>query len=510
MTNHWNDIKHADLVLIMGGNAAAAHPCGFKYVMEAMQTRNAKLVVVDPRFTQSAAVADYYAPLRPGTDIAFLGGVIRYLIANDKIHWDYVKAYTNVGYVLREDYRFEDGLFSGYNAEKRSYDRATWQYELGKDGYAVVDETLQHPRCVWQLLKAHYERYTPEVVNKICGTPKEQFLKVCEEIAATASAGKVMTIMYALGWTQHSHGSQNIRTMAMIQLMLGNIGRAGGGVNALRGHTNVQGATDMNPFGANLPGYLAAPNESHATLESFLEKTTPRALRPNSVNFKQHTPKWVVSLLKAWYGNAATKDNDFAFDWLPKYNGAWDSIAIFERMVQGKVTGLISQGYNPLFFLPNVKKSIAALSKLKFLVVIDPMKTETSEFWHGHGETYKVDPATVQTEVFRLPANLFAEDDGTFTNSGRVITWHYAGQQPPGDGKNDLEILGQLYWKIRDLYRADGGKFPEPILNLTWGYAKPTYPSADEILQEINGRALVDLTDPKDATKVLLKAGERL
>jgi formate dehydrogenase major subunit len=510
MTNHWNDIKNADLVLIMGGNAAAAHPCGFKYVTEAMQTRNAKLVVVDPRFTQSAAVADYYAPLRPGTDIAFLGGVINYLIANDRIHWDYVKAYTNVGYVLREDYRFEDGLFSGYDAEKRSYDRATWQYELGQDGYAVVDETLQHPRCVWQLMKAHYERYTPEVVNRICGTPKEQFLKVCEEIAATASAGKVMTIMYALGWTQHSHGSQNIRTMAMIQLLLGNVGRPGGGINALRGHTNVQGATDMCPFGANLPGYLAAPSEGHTDLATFLEKTTPKALRPNSVNFKQNTPKWVVSLLKAWYGSAATKDNDFAYDWLPKYNGAWDSVAIFERMVQGKVTGLISQGYNPLFFLPNVRKSIAALSKLKFLVVIDPMKTETSEFWRGHGDVYKVDPSTIQTEVFRLPANLFAEDDGTFTNSGRVITWHYAGQQPPGEGRNDLEILGLLYTRIREMYRTEGGRFPEPILNLTWPYAKPTWPSPDEILQEVNGRALVDLTDPKDPTRVLLKAGERL
>ena len=510
MTNHWNDIKHADLVLIMGGNAAAAHPCGFKYVTEAMEARKAKLVVVDPRFTQSAAVADFYAPIRPGTDIAFLGGVINWMIANDKIHWDYVKAYTNAAYVLREDFEFKDGLFSGYDADKRQYDRATWKYELGKDGFAVLDETLEHPRCVWQMMKKHYARYTPEMVQKICGTPKASFLKVAELIGGTANASKVMTIMYALGWTQHSHGSQNIRTMAIIQLLAGNIGRPGGGVNALRGHTNVQGATDMCPFGADLPGYIKAPFEANPTLASYIEKNTPKALRPNSVNYKSNTSKWIVSLLKAWYGDAATKDNDFAYDWLPKTAGAWDSVAIFERMSQGKMTGMISQGYNPLFFLPNVKKSAAALAKLKFLVVIDPMKTETSEFWRGHGDVYKMDPAQVQTEVFRLPASLFAEDDGTFTNSGRVITWHYAGQQPPGEGKNDREILGILYSRLRELYRAEGGKFPEPILNLTWGYANSTYPTAEELLQEINGKAVTDLVDPKDPKTVLVKAGTRL
>jgi len=510
MTNHWNDIKHADLVLIMGGNAAVAHPCGFKYVTEAQETRNAKLVVVDPRFTQSAAVADYYAPIRSGTDIAFLGGVINYLLSSNKLHMEYVKAYTNAAFLIRDDYKFDEGLFSGYNADKRSYDRATWQYELGKDGYAVLDETLEHPRCVFQHMKRHYARYTPEMVERICGTPKDKFLKVAEMIGETANAGKVMTIMYALGWTQHSHGSQNIRTMAMIQLLLGNIGRAGGGVNALRGHTNVQGATDMCPFAANLPGYLPAPYDVHETLAVFLEKNTPKPLRPNSVNYKSNTPKWVISLLKAWYGDAATKENDFAYDYLPKTNGAWDSVAIFERMWQGKINGMISQGYNPLFFLPNVKKSVAALSKLKFLVVIDPMKTETSEFWKAHGEGYQVDPSTVQTEVFRLPATLFAEDDGTFTNSGRVITWHYAGQGAPGTGKNDLEIVGTLFSKIRDAYKADGGAVPAPITSLTWGYVNPNYPSADEILQEINGKAVVDLMDPKDPTKVLVAAGTRL
>ena len=510
MTNHWNDIKNADLILIMGGNAAVAHPCGFKYVTEAMETRKAKLVVVDPRFTQSAAVADFYAPIRAGTDIAFLGGVINYLLANKKVHMDYVKAYTNAAYLITDQYKFEDGLFSGYNAERRGYDRSSWGYEIGKDGFAVVDESLEHPRCVWQMLKAHYARYTPEMVEKICGTPKDKFLKVAEMIGSTGTPDKVMTIMYALGWTQHSHGSQNIRTMGIIQLLLGNIGRAGGGVNALRGHTNVQGATDMCPFAANLPGYLAAPYDQHESLPVFLDKTTPKPLRPQSINYKSNNPAWVVSLLKAWWGDAATKDNGFAFDWLPKTAGAWDSVAIFERMSQGKINGLIAQGYNPLFFLPNVKKSVGAMSKLKYLVVIDPMKTETGEFWKAHGEGYQADPAQIQTEVFRLPASLFAEDDGTFTNSGRVITWHYAGQQPPGSGKNDLEIIGTLFSRIRALYLAEGGKLPEPITRLTWGYARPGFPSADEVLQEINGKALADVLDPKDPTKVIVPAGQRL
>src|SRR5512140_2283853 len=343
MTNHWVDIKNADLVLIMGGNAAEAHTCGFKWVQEAKQTRKAKLVVVDRRFTRSASVADYYAPLRSGSDIAFLGGVINYLLANDKIHHEYVKAYTNASFLINPDFKFEDGLFSGYNPEKRNYDKATWSYQLDKDGFAKVDETLQDPNCVFQLMKKHYSRYTPEQVSKVTGTPKEQFLKICEMMAETAAANKTMTILYALGWTHHSVGSQNIRTMAMVQLLLGNIGVAGGGVNALRGHANVQGITDMCLFGANLPGYLTMPAEKDATAEEYLTKRTPKPLRPNQMNFPQNYPKWWVSLMKAWYGNAATKENNWAFDWLPKLDGAYDTLALFERMHQGKMNGFVCQ-----------------------------------------------------------------------------------------------------------------------------------------------------------------------
>ncbi len=510
MTNHWVDIKNADLVLIMGGNAAEAHPCGFKWVVEAMENRKAKLVVVDPRFTRSAAVSDYYAPIRVGTDIAFLGGVINYLLSNDKIHADYVKAYTNAPFLIREDFDFKDGLFSGYSDEKRSYDRTTWAYELGKDGFAVVDETLQNPRCVFQLMKKHYSRYTPEMVSKITGTPKDQFLKVAEMIGSTSTPDRVMTICYALGWTQHTVGSQMIRTMAMIQLLLGNMGRAGGGVNALRGHANVQGITDMCAYSEVLPGYLSAPTDADDTREKYLTARTPKPLRPNQMNFAQNFPKWHTSLMKAWYGNAATKENDFCYDWLPKRDTAYDVLAIFERMFQGKVNGFIMQGFNPLAALPNKQKVGTAMSKLKYLVIIDPLKTESSEFWKNFGDKNNVKPAEIQTEVFRLPASCFAEDPGTFTSSGRVIQWHWGATEPPGEAKYDREIIGNIFTRIRAAYQKDGGKFTEPVLNVTWTYGNPVHPSPEELLREINGRAIADVVDPKDKTKVLVAAGQQL
>jgi formate dehydrogenase major subunit len=245
MTNHWVDIKNADIVLIMGGNAAEAHPCGFKWVIEAKAHNKAKLIVVDPRFTRSASVADFYVPIRTGTDIAFLGGVMNYLLTEDKIQHEYVKNYTDLSFIVREDFAFHDGLYSGYNSEKHSYDKATWDYEFGPDGYVKVDPDLKHPRCVCQLMKSHYARYTPEIVERVCGTPKDKFLKACEMIGSTAAPDRAMTIMYALGWTQHSVGSQMIRAGAMMQLLLGNIGVAGGGMNALRGHSNIQGLTDL-------------------------------------------------------------------------------------------------------------------------------------------------------------------------------------------------------------------------------------------------------------------------
>ena len=516
MTNHWVDIKNTDLVLIMGGNAAEAHPCGFKWVTEAMEHRKAKLVVVDPRFTRSAAVADVYAPVRVGTDIAFLGGLVNYLLSNNKFHADYVKNYTNAPFLIKEGFDFKDGLFSGYDEGKRTYDRSTWGYEIGKDGYAVVDESMQDPRCVFQQLKKHYSRYTPEMVEKICGTPKASFLKVAEMIGGTATPDRVMTILYALGWTQHSVGSQNIRTMAIIQLLLGNMGRNGGGVNALRGHANVQGITDMCAYSEVLPGYLSAPTDADDTREKYMAARTPKPLRPGSMNFPANFPKWHTSLMKTWYGDAATKDNDFAYDYVPKRDGAYDVLAIFERMHQGRMNGLLVQGFNPLAALPNKKKLGMALAKLKYMVIIDPLKTETAEFWKDFGEFNSVKSEEIKTEVFRLPSSCFAEEAGSFTNSGRTAQWKWAAAEPPGEGKIDSEIVAALFLKIREMYQKDGGKVADPVLKLTWGYSNPAKPAPEELLREINGRALADVLappdpkDPKAPPRVLARAGEQL
>ncbi|MDQ3215438.1 MAG: formate dehydrogenase-N subunit alpha, partial [Pseudomonadota bacterium] len=499
-----------DLAIIMGGNAAEAHTCGFKWVTEALENRKARLIVVDPRFTRSAAIADLYAPIRVGTDIAFLGGVINYLLANNKIHQDYVKAYTNASFLIKDEFAFDDGYFSGYDTGKRTYEKSSWGYQIGADGFAMVDETLENPRCVYQLMKTHFSRYTPDVVNNICGTPKETFLKVCDMIGSTATPARVMTILYALGWTQHTVGSQNIRTMAMIQLLLGNMGRAGGGVNALRGHANVQGITDMCAYSEVLPGYLSAPTDADDTREKYNAARTPKPLRPNQMNFPQNFAKWHVSLQKAWFGDNATKENEFAYDLTPKRDGAYDVLAIFERMYQGRVNGLIAQGFNPLAALPNKKKLGAAMSQLKFLVIMDPLRTETGEFWKNFGDENNVKPEDIKTEVIRLPSTCFAEDAGSFTSSGRVIQWHWAATDPPGEAKTDREILATLFTKLREMYATDGGKFPEALQKVTWNYANPIAPSSEELLREISGRALIDVVDPKDKTKTLLKGGEQL
>lgn len=516
MTNHWVDIKNADLVLIMGGNAAEAHPCGFKWVVEAKQHNKAKLVVVDPRFTRSAAMADYYAPIRAGSDIAFLGGVLNYLLSNNKIQHEYVKHYTNATFIVGEGYSFKDGIFSGYDESKRAYNPASWNYEFDAKGFAKVDETMQHPRCVLQIMKQHYARYTPEMVSKITGTPKDKFLKVCEHIASTAVPNKAMTILYALGWTQHSTGTEMIRTAAIMQLLLGNMGIAGGGMNALRGHSNIQGLTDLGLLSNLLPGYMSLPRDSEQDLETYYKPRAPKPIRPNQMSYWQNYPKFFVSLQKAWWGNAATAENNWAFDYLPKLDKNYDVLQAFEMMNQGKLNGYICQGFNPVGSFPNKKKIIAGLSKLKFLAIIDPLSTETSEFWKNYGEYNDVKSEEIQTTVFRFPSTCFAEEDGSLTNSGRWLQWHWKGAQPPGEAKGDPEIIAELYARLKAAYVKDGGAFPDPIVNLTWPYKIPHSPSAEELAMEYNGKALTDVLapadpkDPKAAPKVLVKAGEQV
>jgi formate dehydrogenase major subunit len=511
MTNSWTDIRNTDLVIIMGGNAAEAHPCGFKWVTEAKANRGAKLIVVDPRYTRSAAVSDMYAPIRPGTDIAFLNGLINYCIQNDKVQWDYVKAFTNSPYLVKEGFAYQDGLFTGYDETKRDYNRSTWDYDIGPDGYVVSDNTLQNPRCVWNLLKAHVAQYTPEMVERICGTPKEKFSKIAAMIGETSAKDKYMTSMYALGWTQHSKGSQNIRTMAMLQLILGNIGVRGGGMNALRGHSNIQGLTDLGLMSNLIPGYLTIPTEKEVSLDAYMSTRGFKPLRPDQMSYWQNYKKFFVSFQKSMWGETATAENNWAYDNLPKLDvPGYDVLRVFELMFQGKMNGYFCQGFNPLLSFPNRKKLTVALSKLKYLVTMDPLETETSRFWENHGEYNDVDTASIQTEVIQLPSTCFAEDEGSTTNSGRWLQWHWAGGTPPGEAKSDTWIMAQFYQRLKALYQKEGGANPDPILNLVWNFKDPNEPTAAELAREMNGSVLEDVPDPTDPTKLLLQKGKQM
>jgi formate dehydrogenase-N alpha subunit len=497
MTNTWQDIKNANVVLVMGGNAAEAHPCGFKWVIHAKIENHAKLVVIDPRFTRTASVADVYAPIRPGTDIAFLNGVIRYLLEKNLIQHEYVRAYTNAGLIVKQGYGFEDGLFTGYKEDTHSYDKTSWDYELDGQGYAMVDDTWQNPRCVINLLRQHVDRYTPQMVSRICGTPQDKFLEICALFATTAAPDKALTSLFALGWTQHSVGAQNIRTMAMVQMLLGNIGVAGGGMNALRGHSNIQGLTDVGLLSAQMPGYLMLPVDSELTYAQYMSTRQYKPLRPGQVSYWQNYGKFFVSFQKAIYGDSARADNDWAYDWLPKVDGGgYDIIRAFEMMANGQMNGYICQGFNPLQAFPDRNKIRRGLSKLKYLVVMDPLDTETSRFWENFGPHNPSNPAEIQTEVFQLPTTCFAEEAGSLVNSARWLQWHWKAADPPGEAQTDIWIMSGIFHRMRELYRKEGGAFPDPILNLTWDYTNPTDPDPAELAKDMNGRALVDIKDP--------------
>jgi len=508
MTNSWTDIKNADLVLIMGGNAAEAHPCGFKWVTEAKAERGAKLMVVDPRFNRSAAVADHYAPIRAGSDITFLSGVINYLLTNDKIHKEYVRNFTNASFIVKDEFDFNEGLFTGYSEEKHSYDRSSWEYKFGEDGFAVRDMTLQDPRCVFQLMKKHFARYTPELVERVCGTPKEKWQKVADWISSTANGERSMTIMYALGWTQHSHGAQNIRCAAMIQLLCGNIGVPGGGVNALRGHSNVQGITDVGTLTAATPGYLALPTDAEPTLESHLAKRAFKPLTPNQTSYWQNYRKFYVSFLKSQFGASATPENEFGYNYLPKLDRVYDCITMFDLMNQGKTNGLICQGFNPLMAIANSNKVREGLKKLKYFVSMDPIETDSARFWENHGHSNDVDPTQIKTEVFMLPVSMWCEEDGSVTNSSRVIQWKWKAADPHYESKPDTLVLADLFMRIRKLYEKEGGKGKDALMAVDWSYKDPLDPTTDELQTELNGKALADVKDANG--NVIRKAGERL
>src|SRR5207248_972953 len=378
----------------------------------------------------------------------------------------------------------------------------------------AFDMTLQHPRCVFQLLKQQYSRYTPEMVERITGIPRDQFLKAADLFTSVRKDGdmkKVATIIYAVGWTQHTFGTQIIRTAAMLQLLLGNVGRAGGGVNALRGHSNIQGATDMAGVFDILPGYLKMPAPDDLDLATYLKRTTPTSSKPaewDSYNYWSNTPKFTVSFLKALYGDSATKENDWAFHYLPKIDRKYSWAEIWDDMYNGHVKGMFAFGMNGVMIGPNSRKNIDALKKADWLVVGEIYPDETSEFWRAPGIS-KDEMAKINTTVYRLPCAGFAEKDGTFVNSARWLQWKYVALPPPGQAKVDQEILARIFLKVRELYQKEGGKFPDPILNLSWSYTTPENPSLAEVAKEINGRALADLTDDKQPG-VTIKAGQQL
>lgn len=478
MTNHWIDYKNTDVFMAIGANPAENHPVAMKWIDRAREERGAKLIVVDPKFNRTAALADLYLPIRPGTDIAFFGGIIRYALANDRYFKESVLAYTNATFLVNPEAKFEDGLFSGATVGadgQVTYNNATWQFQRDEAGKIKTDPTLKDPNCVFNLLVKHFARYTPQMVADTCGMPLADFMKAADLFTSTGFRNKAGNILYAMGITQSTHGSQNVRAIAILQMLMGNVGIPGGGVNAQRGESNVQGSTDMGLLYHILPGYLPYPTAgAHPTLAKYNE-TTPKA------GYWTNRPKFMASMLKAWWGNHATKENDFLYDYLPKGDGKDHShMPIFEAMDRGEVKGMFAWGQNIAVGGPNVKQERRAMTKLDWMVVIDLFETETAAFWHSPG----IDPKDVATEVFMLPAAASFEKEGTVTNSGRWIQWRDQAVKPLGESQDDVWIADQLFKAIKAEYQK-GGVFPDPIVKLNWNYGD--HPTARHVAPEING-----------------------
>lgn len=482
MTNHWIDIKHADVIMCIGSNPAENHPISFKYVEEAMDN-GAKLISVDPRYTRTSSKSDIYAQLRPGTDIAFIGGMINHLLENDLIHKEYVVNYTNAAFLVNEDFDFNEGLFSGYDSDSFRYDKESWTYQMDADGMPMRDDSLEHPRSVYQLMKQHYARYTPAKVCEITGTAIQDYMNVIRTFAVTHEAGKVATIMYAMGTTQHTHGTQNVRSYAMLQLLLGNIGLAGGGINALRGESNVQGSTDYAILYHILPGYLKVPTYDNQTLKAYNEKWTPKTNDKQSANWWGNTPKYMTSLLKAYWGDAATEQNDFCYDYLPKRSGNYSFIRLMERLQNGGFEGMVFMGTNPIVGGPDAGAIAKGMDSLKWLVAADLWETESSVFWRRPG----VDPKDIDTEVFLLPAASSVEKEGSISNSGRWAQWRYKAVNPPGHAESDAFMIDQWVKNLKALYEKDG-VYPGPITDLDWNYGNGHEPDIDLVARECNGQ----------------------
>jgi formate dehydrogenase major subunit len=493
----------------MGSNMAEQHPVGFQWVMEAKE-RGAKVIHVDPRFTRTSAMADLHIPIRPGTDIAFLGGVINHILSTGREFREYVRAYTNARAILKDEFRDTeelDGLFSGWQPDDRLYDISTWGY-AGTSGEAAAGKTeqaadvsgdqahgahgmklphggppeedwdLEDPRCVFQVTRRHFARYTPEMVERVCGVPRAKFLRAAEWLCENSGRERTGAIAYAVGWTQHTHGVQNIRAACLIQLLLGNIGRPGGGVLALRGHANIQGSTDIPTLYDILPGYIPMPHpQSHPTLDTFVEKNGPDTGAWGSLD------AYMVSLLKAWWGDAAQPDNDFCFGHLPRINGDHSIYPTMTRMIDGDCKGFFAVGQNPVVGSANSGLQRHALGSLQWLVVRDLVETESAIFWQDR-------PQDSATEVFFLPAAAHTEKDGTFTNTQRLLQWHHKAVEPPADCRSELWFVYHLMRRIREKLAGSTDPRDRPILELTWDYTlvgEHAEPDAAEIVAEIGG-----------------------
>ena len=480
MTNHWIDLKNSDCILIMGSNAAENHPISFKWVTRA-QEQGAVVIHVDPRFTRTSAKADIYAPLRSGSDIAFLGGMINYILENDLIFKEYVVNYTNASFIVGDKYDFKDGMFSGFNAETGKYDKSAWAFALDEKGAPKRDNTLADPRSVYQLMKKHYSRYSLKNAVDMCGTPEAKLLEVYKAVASTGKPDKAATSMYAMGWTQHTVGVQNIRAMSIIQSLLGNMGVAGGGINALRGESNVQGSTDHALLYGYIPGYHNTSIATWKTLEDYQKANTPKTVDPLSVNWWQNRPKYIVSLLKGWFGDYATKDNDFGYNLLPKLDPGQDCshLFIFDRMYQGKIKGGFLFGHNPCQSFPNTNKVRKAWDKLDWLVVGEVFHNESTDNFKRPG----ADPKKCKTEIFLLPSAYRAEKEGTISNSGRWHMWHYKAIDPIGQCRSMGDMVVQIMGRVRALYAKEGGALPDQVLK----HELPATFNADEMCKKING-----------------------
>jgi formate dehydrogenase major subunit len=497
----------------MGSNMAECHPVGFQWVVEAKE-RGAKVIHIDPRFTRTSAIADLHVPLRAGSDIAFLGGVVNYILENGREFREYVEEYTNARAIIDE--RFQDtedldGFFSGWDPEKREYDNETWAYAEAEDTGGGVsgeqahgahgielergelpreDETLEDPNCVFQILKRHFHRYTPEVVEQLCGVPRETFLKVAETLCENSGRERTSAFVYSVGWTQHTVGVQYIRSASIVQLLLGNQGRPGGGILALRGHANIQGSTDIPTLYNILPSYIPMPEpREEPTLATFAEIKGP------STGAWAELRSYMTSLLKAWWGDAATPENDFCFDRVPKIDGDHSHYATTLRMLDDEVKGFFVVGENPAVGSANGKLQRLALSHLDWLVVRDTNMIETATFWCDSPEidTGELATESIATEVFFMPAAAHTEKDGTFTNTQRLLQWHHKAVDPPEECRSELHFFYHLGRKIREKLAASSERRDRGVLDLTWDY--PTVgahaePDAEVILQEINGRNL--------------------